>query len=163
LSFQRYSRKDAKVFKIGDEHVGVFGLDDHVIHIGFDVLVELPLETGLDSSLVGSAGVLQPEGHGCVAVCAKQGDERGLLLVFFLDCDLVVPGVAVEEAEQVGARCGVNDFVYPRQPEGVLGAMLVEVGVVDAHPPLVRVLLADENGVGEPLKMEDFSDEASCE
>jgi hypothetical protein len=33
----------------------------------------LPLEAGLDSSLVGSAGVLQPEGHGRVAVRAKRG------------------------------------------------------------------------------------------
>jgi hypothetical protein len=73
----------------------------------------------------------------------------------------VVPGVAVEEAEQVTARRGVNDLVYPRQLEGVLGAVLVEVGVVDAHPPLIRVLFADEDGVGEPLRMEDFSDEAS--
>jgi hypothetical protein len=61
LSFQRYSRKDAKVSsrspfglikffklwgtppqylpqkkKIGDERVGVSGLDDHVIHVGFN-------------------------------------------------------------------------------------------------------------------------------
>jgi hypothetical protein len=49
------------LFKIGDECVRVSGLDDHIIHIGFDVLVELSLETGLDSSLVRSAGVLQPE------------------------------------------------------------------------------------------------------
>jgi hypothetical protein len=41
--------------------------------------------------------------------------------------------------------------------------VLVEVGVVDAHPPLVRVLLADEDGAGEPLRMEDFFDEASRE
>jgi hypothetical protein len=52
-------------------------------------------------------------------------------------------------------------LVNPRQPEGVLGAVLVEVGVVNAHPPLVRVLLADEDGVREPLSMEDFFDEAS--
>jgi hypothetical protein len=75
----------------------------------------------------------------------------------------VVPGVALEEAEQVAARCGVDDLIYPWQPEGVLGVVLVEVGVVDAHPPLVRDLLADEDRVGEPLKMEDFSDEASRE
>jgi hypothetical protein len=75
----------------------------------------------------------------------------------------VVPGVAVEEAEQVAARSGVDDLINPRQPEGVLLAVLVEVGVVDAHPPLVRVLLADEDGVSEPLRMEDFSDEASRE
>jgi hypothetical protein len=38
--------------------------------------------------------------------------------------------------------------------------VFVEVGIVDTHPLLVRVLLADEDGVGEPLRMEDFSDEA---
>jgi hypothetical protein len=36
----------------------------------------------------------------------------------------VVPGVAVEEAEQVAARRGVDDLINPRQPEGVLGAAL---------------------------------------
>jgi hypothetical protein len=41
--------------------------------------------------------------------------------------------------------------------------VLVEVGVVDAHPPLVRVLLADKDKVGKPLRMEDFFDEASRE
>jgi hypothetical protein len=151
------------LFKIVDEGAAVSGLDDRIMHVGFDVLVELPLEAGLDSSLVCGAGVLQTERHGRVAIRAKRGDERGLLLVFFLDRDLVVPGVAVEEAEQVAARRGVDDLVDPRQPEGVLGAVLVEVGVVNAHPPLVRVLLADEDRVGEPLRMEDFFDEASRE
>jgi hypothetical protein len=113
--------------------------------------------------LVGSVGALQPEGHGRVAVRAKRGDERGLLLVFFLDRDLVVPRIAVEEAEQVTAHHGVDDLINPRQPKGVLGSVLVEVSVVDAHPPLIRVLLADEDGVCEPLRMEDFSDEASLE
>jgi hypothetical protein len=56
---------------------------------------------------------------------------------FFLDRDLVVPGVVVEEAEQVAARRGVDDLINPWQPEGVLGAVLVEISVVDAHPPLV--------------------------
>jgi hypothetical protein len=41
--------------------------------------------------------------------------------------------------------------------------VLVEVGVVDAHPPLVGVFLADKDGIGEPLRMEDFSDKASRE
>jgi hypothetical protein len=43
-------------------------------------------------------------------------------------------------------------LINPRQPEGVLGALFVEVSVVDAHPPLIRVLIADEDGVGEPLR-----------
>jgi hypothetical protein len=42
-------------------------------------------------------------------------------------------------------------------------AVLVEIGAVDAHRPLVRVLLAVEDGVGKPFRMEDFSDEAGRE
>jgi hypothetical protein len=53
-------------------------------------------------------------------------------------------------------------LVNPRQPEGFLGAVFVEIGVVDAYPPLVRVL-ADEDGVGKLLGMEDFFDEADHE
>jgi hypothetical protein len=54
-------------------------------------------------------------------------------------------------------------LINPRQLERVLGAVLVEVGVVDTHPSLVRVLLADEDGIGEPFRMEDFSNEADHE
>jgi hypothetical protein len=49
-----------RLFKVVDEGTGVSGLDDHVIHVGLDILVELPLEAGLDSSLIGGVGVLQP-------------------------------------------------------------------------------------------------------
>jgi hypothetical protein len=55
------SQRCESLFKIGDERVRVSGLDDHVIHIGFDVLVELLLEVGFDSSLVGGSDVLQLE------------------------------------------------------------------------------------------------------
>jgi hypothetical protein len=75
----------------------------------------------------------------------------------------VLPRLAVEEAEQVAAHRGVDDLINPQQPKRVLGAVLVEVGVVDAHPPLVRVLLADKDRIGELLKMEDFTDEAGRE
>jgi hypothetical protein len=54
-------------------------------------------------------------------------------------------------------------LINSRQPEGVLGAVFVEISVVDAHPPLVRVLFADEDWVGKPLRMEDFSNEAGRE
>jgi hypothetical protein len=113
------------LFKIGDERLGISGLDDHVIHVGFDVLVGLSLETGLDSSLVSGASILQPERHDRVVVGTERGDERGLLLVFFLDSNLVVPGVAVEEAEQVAARRGVDNLIIRGNPEGSLGQCLL--------------------------------------
>jgi hypothetical protein len=138
------------LFKIGDERVRVSSLDDHVLHIVFDILIELLLEVGLDSSLVCSAGVLQSERHCLVAVGAEQGDERDFLLVFFLDTDLVVARVAVEEAEQVADRRGVDDLINSRQHEGVLGQCLLRAVLV-------------EDGVGEPLRMENFRDETDSE
>jgi hypothetical protein len=54
------SQRCESLFKIGDERVGVSGLDDHIIHVGFDVLVELSLETGLDSSLVVAPAFFSP-------------------------------------------------------------------------------------------------------
>jgi hypothetical protein len=54
-------------------------------------------------------------------------------------------------------------LINPRQLEGVFGAVLVVIGAVDAHPPLIRVLFADEDGVSKPLGMEDFTDEAGRE
>jgi hypothetical protein len=56
-----FSQGCKSLFKISDERVGVSGLENHVIHIGSDVLVELLLEAGLDSSQVGAAGILLPE------------------------------------------------------------------------------------------------------
>jgi hypothetical protein len=41
--------------------------------------------------------------------------------------------------------------------------VFVEVGVVNAHPPVDCVLLADEDRVGEPLRTEDFFDEVGRE
>jgi hypothetical protein len=54
-------------------------------------------------------------------------------------------------------------LINPQQLERVLGAMLVKVGVVDAHPPLICVLLTDKDGIGEQLRMENFMDEADRE
>ena len=48
-------------------------------------------------------------------------------------------------------------------PEMILWAVLVEVCVVDTHPPLVVVLLEDENGVIQPLGVVNFFNEPSCE
>ena len=45
------------------------------------------------------------------------------------------------------------------EPERILWAVLVEVCVVDAHPPLVVDLLEDKDWVGQPLGVVYFLDE----
>ena len=41
--------------------------------------------------------------------------------------------------------------------------MLVQIGVVDAHPPLVVIFLLDEYRVGQPLGVVNLFDEPYCE
>ena len=49
-----------------------------------ECLTNLVLEAMLDGSLISSAHVLEPEGHGRVVVSTEGHDERHLDLVFFL-------------------------------------------------------------------------------
>jgi hypothetical protein len=47
----------------------------HIINVGLDVLPDLILKAVLDGSLVCSASILKPEGHGGVAVGTEWRDE----------------------------------------------------------------------------------------
>jgi hypothetical protein len=41
--------------------------------------------------------------------------------------------------------------------------MLVEISVVDTHPPVIQVVFPDQYRVSKPLRMENFLDEAARE
>ena len=56
--------------------------------------------------MIGHPSVLEPEGHGGVAVRTEGRDERCLDLIFFLEGDLVIAGVTIEEGEQFAAGGG---------------------------------------------------------
>ena len=99
------------------------------------------IEAHQDGPLVGRPSVLESEGHGCVAVRTERCDERRLDLVFFLEGDLVIAGVTVEEGEQFAAGGGVYNLVYPRQTEGVFRAVFVKISVINAHSPFFILFL----------------------
>ena len=54
-------------------------------------------------------------------------------------------------------------MIDSRESEWIFRTVLVEVGVVDAHPPLIVVLLEDENWVGQPLGVVYFLNEPNRE
>jgi c-di-GMP-binding flagellar brake protein YcgR len=89
----------------------------------------------LDGLLIGGPCILQPEGHGGVGICSKGGDECCLDLVFFLESDLVVTRVAVEEIELDAATCRFDDLVDAWKRERILRAVFVEISVIHTHPP----------------------------
>ena len=146
--------------QVGYEILLVASFDNYVVDVSFNVAPDLRSKAVLDCLLVSGSSVFEPKRHCGVAVGTVWGDECGLFLIFFLDHYLVVPRVVVKEAEESATRRGVDDLINPRQPEGVLGAMLVEIRVVNTHPPLIGVIVPDERRVSKPLRVKDFFDEA---
>jgi hypothetical protein len=94
----------------------------------------------LDGLLIGGTCILQPKGYGCVCICSKEGDERCLDLVFFLESDLVITRVAVEEREQDAASHRGDDLINAWEREGILRAVFVEINVIHTHPPFIIIL-----------------------
>ena len=71
--------------------VRILGLDDHIIHVGFDIAVQLLSEVELDCPLIGSHHILQPKGHSFVIdICTVWGDEYNFDLILFLEDDLLI-------------------------------------------------------------------------
>jgi hypothetical protein len=64
-------------------------------------------------------------------------------LIFFLESDLVVTRVAVEEGEQDAASHRVKDLVDAWEHEGILWAILVEISIIHTHPPFIIILFQD--------------------
>jgi hypothetical protein len=82
--------EDVVIKKVGDDVVFVSGLDNHVVDVGFDVLVDLGFQALLDGLLVGHSCILEAESHGHVAVDAVRCYERRLILFRDLQGYLVI-------------------------------------------------------------------------
>lgn len=69
------------------------------------------------------------------------GDEGGCGLVRFLHRNLVIAQVSVEEAQHLTVGGGVDHLVNAQEGKQILRACLVEVGVINTHPPFIALLL----------------------
>ena len=69
----------------------------------------------------------------------------------------MIARVAIEEEEQSAAGRRVNDLVDARQTERVLRAVLIEIGIINTHPPVLFILFENEYKICKPLGMHDLS------
>jgi hypothetical protein len=76
--------------------------------------MQLIKEAHLNCVLIGCTCVFQPERHSFVGICPEQGDKRGHYLILFLECDLLVPRIAVKEIEEYTTRRRVDDLIDAR-------------------------------------------------
>lgn len=71
----------------------------------------------------------------------------------------MVTRVHVQKAERLIADGRVDHLVNSGKGEWILWIGLVEVHVIDAHSPL-PILLLDQIGIGQPIRVLDLLDEA---
>ena len=127
--------------------LGSSGFYQYVIYVHLHNCAYLLLEHPVHQPLIGGSCVLESERHYTITIGSLRCDERSLFLVVWVHADLVVAGEGVHKTEEFMACCGVHDEVDPRQRETVFGACFVDVGEVDAEPPLA-VFFFDEYDVG---------------
>ena len=58
----------------------------------------------------------------------------------------MIAGVIVKEGEQFTASGGVYNLVYPRQAEGIFGAVFVKISIINTYSPFF-ILFLNENRV----------------
>jgi hypothetical protein len=91
LSFHRNLHRVLNVFfQVCNQTVRISGLDDHVIHVGFNVSMQLIGKTHLNSALISCSCIFQTKRHNFVGVSPVWGDERGLDFILLLERNLVI-------------------------------------------------------------------------
>jgi hypothetical protein len=77
------------------------------------------------ATLICEAGILQPEGHGSIAIHTMWGDERGRELVGLFHPDLVIAGVGIKEGYRFTSCGGINNLINLRQGVGNLWTSII--------------------------------------
>jgi hypothetical protein len=76
--------------------------------------MQLINEAYLNCALIGCTCIFQPERYSFVGICPEWGDKRDLYLIFLLECNLVVPRIAVKETEEYTTHRRVDDLIDAR-------------------------------------------------
>ena len=73
----------------------------------------------------------------------------------------MITGVAIEEGEELATGGGVYYLVNAWQDKRIFRAMLIEIGVINAHPPFF-ILLLNKDWISQPIGMIHLFNEAGC-
>jgi hypothetical protein len=84
-------------------------------------------------------------------------------LVFFLEGNLMIPGIAVEKILKVVTGYGVHNLIDLGEPERIFFACLIKISIINTHPPIFILLgyknVIGENVIGEPIRVVHFHNE----
>ena len=85
------------------------------------------METICHGVLEGGSNIFQAKGHDLISECAPWGCEYCLVMVFFLDLDLVIDEKTVHERKYFMSSACIDDLVDERGREVVFGTCPIEI------------------------------------
>ena len=112
-----------------------FAFNHNIINIYLYCAADQRFEDLRHQSLISGANVFESERHDFVAIKTVWRYEGCLFFVSRGHGDLVVFGEGVQNEEHLLPSSGIQNLIYPWQRETVFWACIIEVGVIDTHPP----------------------------
>ena len=155
--FSQYPEDTREVFHMFGRH---FTFHNHIIDVNFNISTQLRLKHLRHHALVGRFSVFQAEGHHLVMVIPNRGHKSSLFLIVGGQRYLVIPLEGIQETHPRVSHGRIHQLVDLRHGKWILGASLIEIREVDAHPPFSRLLFYYYR-IGQPLRIENFLDSPS--
>ena len=85
------------------------------------------METIWHGALEGGSSIFQVKGHDLISECAPWGCECSLVMILFLDLNLVVSGKSVHEGKDLMSGAHIDDLINEGCWEVIFGTCLIEI------------------------------------
>ena len=85
------------------------------------------METICHGALEGGSSIFEAKGHDSICECAPWGCESRLIMVFFLDLDLVIARKPIHEGKGLLSGARINDLIDEGRWEVVFGTCPIEI------------------------------------
>ena len=155
--FSQYPEDTREVLHVFGHH---FTFHNHIIDINFNTSTQLRFKHFRHHTLVGRSSIFQAEGHHLVMVVPNQGYKSSLFLIVDGQRYLVIPLEGIQETHPRVTHGRIHQLVDFWHAKWILGASLIEIREVHAHPPFSSLLFYYYR-IGQLLRIKNFLDSPS--
>ena len=119
------------------------------------------METLCYGMLEGGSSILQTKGHYSIGECSPRGCEYSLVMIFFLDLDLVISGKPIHEGKGLMSGACIDNLIDEGCWEVVFGTHPIEIVEVCANMD-GTLFFIHKNRIRNPSGVRNGVDEAGC-
>ena len=121
--------------------IGPFlGVGSEIVKISFHELSNI-MESVTHHPLESRSNIFKGKGHFLIGEGAPRANKSGLMLIFWLDLDLIVAEESIHKGEDFISRTIIQDLINERRRIIVLGIGLVQISKISTDTNLAILLI----------------------